>query len=255
VTRPLARPAAVQVFEEALADWLSSFTMPEALAAEMVDACADGAPWAAAIAGVAARRAGWSDPEAMAWGLCVGGVAGALEATGRSLAGGDDEGAATPAGAATAAGEAVAEPAASLLETASGPARPLLAADGLIAAAHEALGSLEPAHARSALAALADAFADGGAWRAVPRGGPRPAWAAMVACALGPARNTEPAGPWAEWAQAWDARYGGAPIEETAPDGDRELWHHDRADASTKTLLRAAAREAAARDIMGRLRR
>jgi hypothetical protein len=214
------RPPAVRVFDEALADWLASFTMPEALAGEMADACAEGAPWAAAAAGVAARRAGWLDAEALAWGLCVGGLAGALEAAGRSLAG------APPAGASRAAG----------------PALPLLAADGLVAAAHETLGSLEPGRVTEALAALGREFGDGGPWRALAEGGSRPTWAAMVACALAPAAEADPSGPWEDWAEAWDAWYG--PTRRPFGDG-RELWDHPRGDADTKALLRGAAREAA----------
>lgn len=204
------RPAAVRVFETALADWLASFTMPESLAGEMAEACAGGAAWVAAIAAVAARRAGWSDPEAMAWGLCMGGLAGALEAGGRSVA---------PAGA----------------EAGPSPALALLAADGLVAAAHEALGSLPPDRAREALAALAAAFADGGAWRAVAEPDPGAAWPDLVPGALELAAREEPEGPWEDWASAW--------AEWRAAD-PRELWDHPRADRETRTLLRVAARAA-----------
>ena len=231
----MTRPPAVRVFEQGLADWLSAFTMPQALAAEMVDACADGAPWAAAIAGVAARRAGWPEPEAMAWGLAVGGLAGALEAARRSLPA-DGEGIASPSG-----------------TGAAGPALPLLAADGLIAAAHEAVGSLEPQHARVALAALAETFAGGGPWRALPTElaqdptpsrQPAPAWTTLVPCALWPAAEAEPEGPWGAWERAWEARYGADAAPEAVD--PRELWDHAQADADTRALLRAAAREASA---------
>lgn len=210
------RPAAVRTFETALADWLASFTMPEALAGEMADACADGAAWAAAIAGVAARRAGWDDTEAFAWGLCVGGLAGAVEAGQRSLAD------------STAAG--------------AKPALPLLAADGLVAAAHEVLGALPPERAREALAALDRGFGDGGPWLRVAEitegpaaGRAEPAWPALVPCALALAGIEEPGGPWTEWAAAWEDRRAVDP---------RELWDDPRADRETKALLRHAARAA-----------
>lgn len=236
----MTRPPAVRVFEQALADWLSAFTMPQALAAEMVDACADGAPWAAAIAGVAARRAGWPEPEAMAWGLAVGGLAGALEAARRSLPAGEN---------AAAVADATEGPSGT---GAAGPALPLLAADGLIAATHEAVGSLEPRHARVALTALAETFASGGPWRALPEIArdptasrqPAAAWTALVPCALWPAAEAEPEGPWGPWERAWEARYGA----DAAPEAVdlRELWDHPQADTDTRALLRAAAREASA---------
>jgi hypothetical protein len=206
------RPAAVRTFEQALADWLASFTAPESLAAEMADACASGAAWAAAIAGVAVRRVDWPDAEAIAWGLCVGGCAGALEAARRSLDMASAPGA--PA--------------------ASGPARPLLASDGLIAAAHETLGSLPPDGARAALAALAREFGDGGPWRSLTATGSQPAWVALVPCALGPAAEADPAGPWEAWAEAWRAG-------SDQPTKDAALWNHPAADPETRALLHSAA--------------
>ncbi len=209
-------PAAVRVFEGALADWLSSFTAPEALAGEMADVCGEGAAWAAAIAGVSARRVGWGDPEAMAWGLCVGGLAAALEAARRSLAApGGAAGADTP--------------------PARAAALPLLASDGLVAAAHEALGSLDPARARDALAALAGGFGDGGPWRRLAEDPGAADWPELVPCALAVAAAEEPSGPWSSLARAWADRAAADP---------RELWDHPGADPDTRDLLRAAARAA-----------
>lgn len=224
------RPAAVRNFEQALADWLASFTSPAGLGAEMADACAEGAPWAAAIAAAAARRAGWPDAEAMAWGLCVGGCAGALEAARRALA------AESP----SAAPDRTEGRARSLATT--GPALPLLAADGLIAAAHETLGSLRAARARAALDALARTFGDGGPWRGLSAEWPAPAWPVVVPCALGLAAGSEPGGPWSDWAEAWDAAYGGP---ERAPVDQDALWNHPSGDREMRALLRAAASAAA----------
>ena len=237
-----ALPAAVRVFEQALADWLAAFTSPAELAAEMADACSDGAPWAAAIAGVAARRIGWDDAEAMAWGLCVGGCAGALEAARRSLT-------EAPAGTLAAVGSVpAAEGPAPAAEgpaprAAEGPALPLLAADGLIAAAHETLGSLPPGRVQAALEALGGAFGDGGPWRSLSADAPGPAWVALVPCALAPAADAEPEGPWAAWVDAWSVDGGAAAY--VTPD-DPTLWDHPAADPDTRALLRSAARAAAA---------
>ena len=212
------RPATVRVFDSALADWLASFTMPGSLAGEMAEACADGAAWAAAIGGVAAWRAGWNDAESIAWGLCVGGLAGALAAGGRSVALQGARGAAGAGG-----GEG---------------ALPLLAADGLMAAAHEALGSLPPDRAREALEALGRVFADGGPWRDLAEAGAaggHAAWPALVPCALAPAAEEDPSGPWAAWAEAWKKWRTADP---------RELWDDPGAEREMKTLLRAAERVA-----------
>ncbi|HUP20704.1 MAG TPA: hypothetical protein VM778_12225, partial [Gemmatimonadota bacterium] len=147
-----AEPRPVESFAGILADWLSAFTVPQELAGEMADACAAGAPWAAGVAGVAARRAGWREPEAVAWGIAAGAVAGALEAARRSL-----------------------EPAPAGVRAADGPALSLLAADGLIAAAHEALSSLSPDRLAAAMAALEEALGVGGPWRGLSPHWPRPA--------------------------------------------------------------------------------
>lgn len=168
-----ARPRAVETLDRALADWLSAFTAPAALAGEMADACASGAAWPAAVAAVAAREAGWDDAEAMAWGIAVGAQAGALEAARRSLeAEGGVDGAARPA---------------------DGPAVALLASDALVAAAHEALSSLSPDRFAEALAALERGFGDGGPWRALPDGIGRPAWRSTIPLALAPLGDVEPA--------------------------------------------------------------
>jgi hypothetical protein len=199
-------PAAVESFAESLAEWLSSFTVPQELAAEMADACAAGAPWAAALAGTSVRRAGWGEREALAWGIAIGALAGALEAARRSIAAENGK------------------------RAADGPALPLLAADGLIAAAHEALASLDPERLMIAMGALAGAFADGGPWRRVDRAWPRPAWPPLVACGLGPAAADDPDGPWAALAQAWDGEGVG-----------EARWSHPAADAETRALFAEAA--------------
>jgi hypothetical protein len=209
VTARAARPgspAAVESFAEWLAEWLSSFTVPQELAAEMADACAAGAPWAAALAGTSVRRAGWDEHEALAWGIAIGALAGALEAARRSLAAENET------------------------RAADGPALPLLAADGLIAAAHEALASLEPGRLGVAMSALADAFADGGPWRRIEAGWPRPAWPAVVACGLTAAAADDPDGPWWGLAQAWDREEAG-----------EARWGQPAADAETRELFAEAA--------------
>jgi hypothetical protein len=140
-----ARPPEVDSFAVALSEWLASFTMPESLAGEMADVCSGGAPWPAAIGGTAARRSGWGDAEALIWGIAVGGLAGGLEGVSASFASSVDVGR-TP-------GTAV-----------DGAAGTLLAADGLVAAAHEALGSLGPDRLEIVMSALAEEFGDGGPW-------------------------------------------------------------------------------------------
>ncbi|HUP00048.1 MAG TPA: hypothetical protein VM737_00760 [Gemmatimonadota bacterium] len=238
-------PEVVERFAAALAEWLASFTVPAELAAEMADACADGPPWVAAIAGMSVRRAGWPDQEALAWGISVGALAGAIEAARASLVG--------EAGAeATAAAQSSARAAAHATpRTADGPARALLAADGLVAAAHEALSGLAPVRSRAALDALAGAFGNGGPWRDLPSGPACPAWTALVPCALAPAAAESPTGPWADYGLAWRRAFGrgaenpaeamGGPSDHT----DRDpLWHHQAADPTTRRLLRAAAGKA-----------
>ncbi|HEY7471429.1 MAG TPA: hypothetical protein VIE68_03690 [Gemmatimonadota bacterium] len=217
----IGSPAAVEAFAERLAEWLASFTVPQELGAAMAEACSAGAPWAAALAGTSVRRAGWPEREALAWGIAVGACAGALEAGRRSLAG-------TAASAGRRASEAVPAPG----RVAEGPALPLLAADGLIAAAHEAIASLEPERLLAAMEALALGFGDGGPWRRLGADAPRPAWPAVVACGLRPAAREDPEGPWADLADAWSA-------------GDEaRLADHSAADADTRELFAAAARAA-----------
>jgi hypothetical protein len=218
-----APPAAVDVFAEALAEWLSAFTVPQELAAEMASACSAGAPWAAAIAGTSVRRAGWTEQEALAWGIAIGALAGAMEAGRRSLA-------------ADATG---ADPAS---RAADGPALPLLAADGLIAAAHEALSSLEPARLVACLDALADTFRDGGPWKHLDGSWPRPAWPAVVASGLGPAAAEDPDGAWFHLATEWRTAFAApqAPVEEPG------LASHQAADDDTNELFALAARAARA---------
>lgn len=199
-------PAAVESFAESLAGWLSSFTVPQELAAEMADACAAGAPWAAALAGTSVRRAGWDESESLAWGIAIGALAGSLEAARRSLA------------------------AENGTRAADGPAVPLLAADGLVAAAHEALASLGPERLRVAMDALAGTFADGGPWRRVGPTWPRPAWPPVVACGLAAAAAEDPAGPWAGLARAWEDENGG-----------EARWNQPAADAETRALFAEAA--------------
>lgn len=203
--RSTAPPAAVDAFAEALASWLSAFTMPQELSAEMASSCSAGAPWAAALAGTSVRRAGWPEREALAWGIAIGALAGALEAARRSLA------------------------AENGTRAADGPALPLLAADGLIAAAHEALAALDPERLAVAMGALAGAFADGGPWRRIDASWPRPAWPALVACGLAPAAADDPEGPWADLGEAWEV------------DGAGEArWKHPAADAETRALFAEA---------------
>ena len=230
--RSAATPAAVDAFAEALASWLSAFTMPQELSAEMASACAAGAPWAAALAGTAVKRAGWPEREALAWGIAIGALAGALEAARRSLEASDERESAG-SGAAAASDE---EPA----RTADGPALPLLASDGLIAGAHEALSSLDPTRLALAFEALAGAFGDGGPWRHLDSGWPRPAWPTLVACGLTPAAADDPDGPWDDLAQAWRAAFG-APRREPS---DTALHAHPAADRDTVELLEFAVRAA-----------
>ena len=231
--RSAAPPAAVDTFAEALASWLSAFTMPQELSAEMASACSAGAPWAAALAGTSVKRAGWPEREALAWGIAIGALAGALEAARRSLEASDErEGAAAESGAAAIDARSS--------RTADGPALPLLASDGLVAGAHEALSSLAPARLALAFDALAATFGDGGPWRHIDPGWPRPAWPPLVACALTPAAAEDPDGPWNDLSEAWRATFG-APGQRpsTTP-----LDAHPGADHDTTELLEFAARAA-----------
>lgn len=216
--RSAAPPAAVDTFAEALASWLSAFTMPQELSAEMASACSAGAPWAAALAGTSVKRAGWPEREALAWGIAIGALAGALEAARRSLA---STGEAPP-------------------RTADGPALPLLASDGLVAGAHEALSALDPARLALVFDALGETFGDGGPWKHLDAGWPRPAWPSLVACALTPAAAEDPDGPWNDLAEAWRAAFA-APGRRPSP---TPLDAHPDADRDTAELLEFAARAA-----------
>jgi hypothetical protein len=232
-----APPAAVDVFAEALAEWLSSFTVPQELAAEMASACSAGAPWAAALAGTSVRRAGWPEQEALAWGIAVGALAGALEAGRRSLADG---------GTVFAASADSPRSATASRRAADGPALPLLAADGLIAGAHEALASLDSERLVGALESLGAAFGDGGPWRHLRADWPRPAWPAVAACALGPAARDDPGGPWEDLARAWRTAFaapGDATPEskDSGTEPDERLRSHPAADRDTNELLAFAA--------------
>ncbi len=225
-------PDAVRSFAEILADWLASFTMPAPLGAEMADALEAGSSWVGAIASTAVRRAGWSDAESVAWGICVAALSGAFEAARRSLdgvAGRRDPGA-----------------------TADGPARALLAADGLVAAAHETLAALEEERLLAAIAALEEEFGDGGPWRVLAHpggtddnpdpgaGAGSPTWPGFVPLALAAAAADPSDGPWTDLAAAWRKRYALRP-EGGAAEDDEDLFRHPGADASTAALLRAAA--------------
>jgi hypothetical protein len=239
-----APPAAVDVFAEALAEWLSSFTVPQELAAEMASACSAGAPWAAAIAGTSVRRAGWPEQEALAWGIAIGALAGALEAGRRSLAEG---------GTMSAGSEGSRRSATAPARAADGPALPLLAADGLIAGAHEAISSLDAERLVGALEALDAAFGDGGPWRHLRPDWPRPAWPTVAACALGPAARDDPGGPWEDLAVAWRTAFA-APSDATpeskefATAPDERLRSHADADRDTNELFAFAADAARGRD-------
>ena len=242
-----APPAAVDAFAEALASWLSAFTMPQELSAEMASSCSAGAPWAAALAGTSVRRAGWPEREALAWGIAIGALAGALEAARRSIAASEER-------AGDAAGSDDAASAEGKARTADGPALPLLASDGLIAGAHEALSSLDAARLALAFQALAAAFGDGGPWKHLGSEWPRPAWPAVVACGLGPAGAEDPGGPWDELAGAWRRAFAGppgaAPEARSAQDAnfvtepDPRLSDHPNADHDTNELVALAARAA-----------
>jgi hypothetical protein len=236
--RSAAPPAAVDTFAEALASWLSAFTMPQELSAEMASACSAGAPWAAALAGTSVKRAGWPESEALAWGIAIGALAGALEAARRSLEANEEreeDAAEGESEAEGAAGQQDGEP----VRTAAGPALPLLASDGLVAGAHEALSSLEPARLALAFDALAGTFGDGGPWRHLAAGWPRPAWPALVACGLTPAAAEDPDGPWHDLAEAWRGAFEGPGPRPASP-----IDAHPAADRDTAELLEFAARAA-----------
>ena len=236
--RSAAPPAAVDVFADALASWLSAFMMPQELSAEMASVCSAGAPWAAALAGTSVKRAGWPEREALAWGIAIGAVAGALEAARRSLAACEEREGDRAEGGATATLEG--EPP----RTADGPALPLLASDGLIAGAHEALSSLDPARLAPAFEALAGAFGDGGPWKHMSARWPRPAWPTVVACGLGPAAAEDPDGPWDDLANAWRTAFAAPPVTEPDP----LLGAHPDADHDTNELFALAVRAAREQD-------
>lgn len=223
-------PEAVERFAGILADWLASYTIAAPLAAEMADALEAGSAWVGAIGAGAVRRAGWPDAESVAWGIAVSALAAAHQAAGLSLEG-ETEGRESGSGAA-------------------GPARALLAADGLIAAAHETLAALGPERLVAAFAALEQVYGDGGPWRRLPAeaaagsrtmGGRKEAWPRFVPLALLPAATARPDGPWADLAAAWE-RFD-APVEDgKGPEAvGRGLHDHPAADGSTTALLRAAA--------------
>jgi len=233
-----AAPAAVDAFAEALASWLSAFTMPQELSAEMASSCSAGAPWAAALAGTSVRRAGWPEREALAWGIAIGALAGALEAARRSLEASDER--EEDAGESGSAPTGDAKPP----RTADGPALPLLASDGLIAGAHEALSSLDGSRLGLAFEALAGAFGDGGPWKHLDSSWPRPAWPALVACGLTPAAADDPDGPWSDIADAWRAAFAapGRVASQTMLDA------HPAAHRDTVELLEFATRAARVAD-------
>lgn len=221
------RPSAVRALDAALADWLGAFTAHGDLVGAMADACAAGGAWVGAIGATAVRRTGWTDPAAMAWGIAMGALAGAVEAARGSLAG-------------LSGGEA---------RGADGPARKLLAADGLVAAAHEALASLEPERHVAALEAIDSAMGNGAPWNAVVEGNLRgPSWAAIVPLAVTPAARTSEAGPWGGYALAWRSAFVAPPRRtgeaREAPFPDTELWERPDAGEETRALLEAAARAA-----------
>ncbi|MGH7550267.1 MAG: hypothetical protein ACREK3_05870, partial [Gemmatimonadota bacterium] len=140
--------------------------------------------------------------------------------------------------------------------TANGPARSLLAADGLIAAAHETLAALGEERLLTALDALEGTFGDGGPWRglsgrtlgdAASTDHDPPAWPAFVALALAPAASDRPDGPWADLASAWKERYAARQDDDAAEPANRDLhdneglYRHSALDESTGALLQAAA--------------
>ena len=215
-------PEAVERFADILADWLASYTVAAPLAAEMADAMEAGSAWVGAIGAGAVRRAGWQDAESVAWGIAVSALAAAHVAALRSLDGetqGRDPG-----------------------SGALGPARALLAADGLIAAAHESLASLSPERLGEAFTALERAYGDGGPWRLLPaEAGGFPAWPRLVPLAVRPAAMARPDGPWADLAAAWE-RFGDRdPGADPKGAAERALYEHAAADGSTVALLRSAA--------------
>jgi hypothetical protein len=193
----------------------------------MADALEAGSAWVGAIGAGAVRRAGWPDAESVAWGIAVSALAAAHRAAALSLEG-ETEGREPGSGAV-------------------GPAKALLAADGLIAAAHETLASLSPERLAAAFAALERVYGDGGPWRLLPseaaegrpRGGPVAAWPRFVPLALHPAAMARPEGPWADLAAAWerpDSQDDGRDPEAAG----RTRHDHPAADGSTTALLRAA---------------
>jgi hypothetical protein len=225
-------PEAIERFAGILADWLASYMIAAPLGAEMADAMEAGSAWVGAIGAGAVRRVGWPDAESVAWGISVSALVAAHVAAIRSL---DGEIQSRDPG-----------------SGALGPACALLAADGLIAAAHETLASLSPERLAAAFAALEHAYGDGGPWKLLPAEaattGPGTAvWPRLVPVALRPAAMENPDGPWADLAAAWerfgDAGSGGDGGDPEAA-AERALYQHSAADRSTIALLRAAAEAA-----------
>lgn len=173
------RPATVEFFAQALADWLSSFTLPTSLVRESVDACIQGSAWVGAVAGSAARAAEWDDPESVSWGIAVGAQAGALAAARRSIAIG--AGVSRLAGASSESADA------------------LLAADHLVAASHEALSTLAPGRLEIATRAMRSAFRDGGPWVSIAQREVTD-WTVLVPLACAPAAGID---AWRGYADAW----------------------------------------------------
>ncbi|HJU86820.1 MAG TPA: hypothetical protein VJ788_05590, partial [Gemmatimonadota bacterium] len=165
--------------------------------------------------------------EALAWGIAIGALSGALEAARRSLEASEEREGAAAAG-------VEGKPA----RAAEGPALPLLASDGLIAGAHEALSALDATRLGLAFEALAEAFGDGGPWKHLDSGWPRPAWPALVACGLAPAAAEDPDGPWNDIAEAWRTATAAPGRAASAATLDA----HPAADRDTVELLEFAAR-------------
>ncbi len=229
-------PETVERFAGILADWLASYTIAAPLGAEMADALEAGSAWVGAIGAGAVRRAGWPEAESVAWGISVSALAAAHEAAIRSLEEGTE--ARDPG------------------SGAEGPALALLAADGLIAAAHETLASLSPERLAVVFAAIGRVYGDGGPWRLLPaeaatRSAGTAAWARLVPLALRPAAMRQPDGPWEDLAAAWERLGGAGPTGNSGVDGrdpeaaaQRDLYQHPAADRPTIELLRSASKEA-----------
>ncbi|MGH2376776.1 MAG: hypothetical protein ACRDIC_25365, partial [bacterium] len=96
------------------------------------------------------------------------------------------------------------------------------------------------------LDALGETFGDGGPWKNLGPGWPRPAWPAVVACGLAPAADEDPEGPWDDLGNAWRAAFA-APSEamhgsrDSAAERDESLRNHPAADRDTNELFAFAA--------------